>query len=199
MKKFVPVFKRIYLFIIINFLFVDCSVLSQTLISRELNGFRGNDWGSSLAEVKSNETKNFLQSFQGFGIDALSYKGDIAGLNARIDYSFKDGKLFEGTYIINPDNDTREIFKKLQEFLIDEYGKPNFRAGQSINSDSIWMKIDDYGKFKGPELFWKFNNGFIGLIASKYEEEVTVTVLYSNDKSIEEYGRDRLISTDDYK
>ncbi len=92
----------------------------------------------------------------------------------------------------------KHILTNLIFFLIDEYGKPNFRSGLSIDSDSIWIKINDYGKFKGPELFWKFNNGFIGLIASKFEDDITISILYSNDKSIEEYGRDRLISTDNY-
>lgn len=199
MKNFISVSKRIYLFILANILFVDCNILSQTVISGELKGFRGSVWGSSINKVRSTETESYLQSFQGFGIDALSYKGEIAGLTARIDYSFKDGKLFEGTYTINPVNEIRDDFNKLKIFLTDEYGKPNFKAGQSINSDSIWIKINDYGKYKGPELFWKFSNGFIGLIAVKFEDDITITVLYSKGNSIEEYGQDRIISTDEYK
>jgi len=199
MKKFIPVFTKIYLFVFFNILFIDSNILSQTVISGELKGFRGYNWGISLDYVKSTETESYLQSFHGFGIDALSYKGEIAGLTARIDYSFKDRKLFEGTYTINPVNEIRDDFNKLKFFLTDEYGKPNFRAGQSINSDSIWIKINDYGKYKGPELFWKFSNGFIGLIAVKFEDDITITVLYSKGNSIEEYGQDRIISTDEYK
>jgi hypothetical protein len=199
MKNFLSVFERLNLFILLNILFVDCNIFSQTIISRELKGFRGSDWGSSINKVKEAEKEDYLQSFHGFGIDALSYSGGIAGLNARIDYSFKDNKLFEGTYTINPEDDIKFGFNKLERYLIGEYGKPNFRAGKSINSDSIWINVNDYGKFSGPELFWKFDNGFVGLIASKFENDITITVLYSNDKSIEEYGSDRLISTGDYR
>ena len=177
----------------------DFYTYSQTGILKDLTGFRGIDWGSSLEKVKTTEKESYLQSFHGFGIDALSYSGSIAGLTARIDYSFKNGKLFEGTYIIYPEDEIRDDFKKLENHLIAEYGKPNFRAGESIHSDSIWEKVTPYGKYKGPELFWKFNNGFIGLIASKFENDVTITVLYSNYKSIKDFENDRIISTDNLK
>ena len=199
MKIFICTAKRIYLLVLLNILFIDCTIFSQTVISRELTGFRGSSWNSGIEKVKAKERESYLQSFHGFGIDAISYKGNIAGLTARIDYSFKEGKLFEGTYVINPEGEIRGDFKKLEKFLTAEYGKPNFRAGEMIDSDSIWIKINDFGKFKGPELFWKFTNGFIALVASKFEDDITITVLYSNDKSIREYGSDRLISTDDYK
>ncbi|MFZ0452639.1 MAG: hypothetical protein WAM24_02750 [Ignavibacteriaceae bacterium] len=199
MKNFIPVFKRICLFVLLNILLINPDILSQTVKQGKLEGFRGYSWGISIDYIKSTETGDYMQSFHGFGIDALSYKGEIAGLVARIDYSFKDGKLFEGTYTINPEDEIKNTFKKLEKYLIEEFGKPKFKAGKSINSDSIWIKISDLGKYKGPELFWKFSNGFIGLIAAKFEEDTTITVLYSNDKSIEEYGSDRLISTDDYK
>ena len=163
-----------------------------------MSGFRGIEWGSSLDKVKSLETSTYMQSFHGFGIDALSYEGDIAGLDARIDYSFKDGELFEGTYSIYPGDLFKAEFNKLKKYLIDNYGRPNYKAGRSIDMDSVWIKVTDYGEFKGPELYWKFKNGFIALIASKFDEDITITVLYTNSKSIEEYGKDKLISTDTF-
>lgn len=199
MKNLIYAIKNLSFFVLMIIFVTDFYTYAQTVISRELTGFRGNDWESSVEKVKTTEKERYLQSFHGFGIDALSFSGNIAGLKARIDYAFKNRKLFEGTYIINSKDEIRVDFKKLENFLVDEYGNPNFRAGESIDSDSIWEKVTPYGKFKGPELFWKFNNGFIGLIASKFEDDITITVLYSNDKSIREYGSDRLISTDDYK
>jgi hypothetical protein len=198
MKNSIPVCRKICLFVLINILFINSNVLCQSVIPGDLKGFRGYNWGVSLDYVKTTETESYLQSFHGFGIDALSYKGEIAGINARIDYSFKDGKLFEGTYTINPEDEIRNDFNKIEKYLSGEFGKPNFRAGRSIYSDSIWVKVNDYGKYKGPELFWKFSNGFIGLIAAKFENDVTITVVYSKGNSIEEYGLDRIISTDDY-
>jgi hypothetical protein len=188
-------------FIVLNLFVITFSynfLFSQTEEKGELNGFRNAVWGSSFKEVKAAETEEYLQSFHGFGVDALSYKGNIAGLLARIDYSFKDGKLFEGTYSINPEQYFKIDFGKLKNYLTDKYGKPDFRAGPLVNSDSVWIKITDYGKFKGPELYWKFTNGFVGLIASKFEIEITLTILYSNNKSIENFSKDELISTDNF-
>ncbi len=163
-----------------------------------LSGFRGIEWGSSMDKIKSAEPAPYMQSFHGFGIDALSYKGNIAGLDARIDYSFKVGKLFEGTYSIYPGDSFKPEFNKLKKYLIDNYGRPNYKAGLSIDIDSVWIKVTDYGEFKGPELYWKFKNGFIGLIASKFDNDITITVLYTNSQSIEEYGKDKQISTDTF-
>ncbi len=198
MKSMLVVLKRLSFFIFLNIFLMNGFLYSQIKIYNDLPGFRGVAWGSKIDKVKATETESYMQFFHGFGIDALSYKGYIAGLTARIDYSFKDGKLFEGTYSITPDEEFKIDFNKLKSFLINKYGKPDLRAGLSIESDSLWIQVTDYGKFRGPELYWKFKNGFIGLIASKFEEDVTLTVLYSSEKSIENYGKDRLISTEDY-
>ena len=177
MKSMLFVLKCLSFFIFLNIFLSKDFLYGQTKIFSELTGFRGVPWGSKMDKVKATETESYMQLFHGFGIDALSYKGYIAGLTARIDYSFKDGKLFEGTYIINSSDDYKIDFNKLKGFLIGKYGKPDLRAGLSIESDSIWIKVTDYGKFRGPELYWKFNNGFIGLIASKFEDDITLTVL----------------------
>ena len=198
MKSLKVNLKYLLFVVCIDVLLTDTSLYSQTKIYKELTGFRDVTWGSTIDRVKEVETESYLQSFHGFGIDALSYKGYIDGLNTRIDYSFKDGKLFEGTYSINPGDDFRADFNKLKNYLTGIYDKPDFRAGLPLEQDSVWVKVTDYGKFKGPELYWKFTNGFIGLIASKFEEDITLTILYSCEKSIEDYGKDGLISTDHY-
>ena len=191
-------YKCIFLFPFFNILFTGL-LYSQTERFRELQGFRGVAWGSTMNKVKATETERYMQLFHGFGIDALSYKGNVAGLTARIDYSFKENKLIEGTYSINPGNYFKTDFNKLKNFLRDKYGNPDFRVGPFIDSDSVWIKVTDYGQFRGPELYWKFRNGFIALVASKFDEEITLTVLYTNSKSIKDYGKDRLISTEIYK
>ncbi len=117
MKSYISVFKNLSFFILISIFFADCFTYSQTASQMELLGFRGSNWGSSIDKVKATETESYLQSFHGFGIDALSYKGDIAGLTARIDYSFKDDRLFEGTYIITPDENIKTYFNKFNFFF----------------------------------------------------------------------------------
>lgn len=171
---------------------------TQTDSSNELTGFRNALWESSINEVKSIETEHYLQSLEGFGIYALSYKSRISGLTTRIDYTFKNGKLIEGSYTFHPAGDFRSNFNKLEDFLIAEYDEPDLKAGPLIESDSVWAKVSEYGRYKGPELYWQFSNGFVALVASKFEDEITLTILYTNNQSIQEYNRDREVSVEGF-
>jgi hypothetical protein len=185
-------------FLLFSVIVYECNLFCQSESFKELTGFRNSQWGSSVNEVKSVETGSYVQSFEGFGIYVLSYKNRIADLMAWIDYTFKDGKLIEGSYSFEPAGSFKNDFNKLKIFLITHYGKPDFRAGPLLESDSIWIKVSEYSNYKGPELYWQFSNGFTALIASKFEDEITITILYSSVKSIEEYNRDREVSVEDF-
>ncbi len=183
----------LFLFVLIQ----NNLIFAQTDSSRELAGFRKAKWGSTINEVKFSEKEHYLQAFSGFGIYALSYTSKLAGLKTRIDYTFKNGKLVEGSFTFNSIENIKNDFIILNNFLTGEYGKPNLMAGPSIESNTLWIQETKFGKYKGPELYWKFTNGFIALIASRFEDEITLTILYTNSKSIEEYNRDREVSTED--
>jgi len=62
------------------------SNFSQNKLSKErlLKDFRGIEWGTPKNKVKSIVKDYYLQEYSGFGIEALCYKGKIAGLEARI-------------------------------------------------------------------------------------------------------------------
>lgn len=161
--------------------------------------FRGVKWNSSLNEVKEKETAYYLQTFHGFGIEALSYKGKIAGLDARIDYDFKNKKFTEGSYRIISDENFKEDFQTLFNFLENLYGKPDLRSGPFYTSDSVWIKINDYETYVGPSIYWEFKDGFIGLISQKYKEEITLIVLYAYNTTIEEYNSNNEVELKNYK
>ena len=184
--------------LLLFFIVEERTLTCQTGSTKELSGFRNIPWGSSINEVKAKETESYLQSLKGFGIYALSYKSRIAGLKTRIDYTFKKGKLIEGSYSFQPVEYFKQDFNKLKDFLIAEYDEPDLKAGPLIESDSVWIKVTKYGRYKGPELYWLFSNGFIALVASKFEDEITLTILYTNDKSIEEYNKDREVSVESF-
>lgn len=186
------------LFLLLFFIVEERTLVCQIESSKELSGFRNIPWGSSIYEVKSLETENYLQTFMGFGVYALSYKSRIAGLKTRIDYTFKRGSLIEGSYSFHPTGYFKQDFNKLKDFLIDEHGEPDLKAGPLIESDSVWIKVNEYGRYKGPELYWLFSNGFVALVASKFEVEITLTIIYTNDKSIEEYNKDREVSVESF-
>jgi len=186
------------LFLLFFLIADEFPLFCQTETLKELDGFRNSAWGCTADEIKAVETELYMQSFTGFGIYALSYTGSIAGLRARIDYTFKNEKLVEGSYTVEPEGNFENDFNKLSDVLISEYGKPSFKAGPSVDSVPVWIKANEYGSFKGPELYWQFSNGFIALVASKFEEKITLTVLFSNNKSIEDYNKDREISVEKF-
>ena len=174
--------------IIVVFLLQVSFLFAQSNSKDSLNSFRNFNWNSRPEEIREKEDASFLQSFSGFGVYALSFRGNIAGLSARIDYTFKDSMLVEGSYQVRSDNSFKENFKKVREHLTAQHGKPNYWAIKLYTSAQPWVKETDLNSFRGPELYWEFDNGFIALQPSKYNEEVTITILYVYNQKIGDYG-----------
>lgn len=194
------IIRKVILSFIISASFVT-NLIAFTLPDsiRTLPEFRRIKWNTSLNEVKEKETAYYLQTFHGFGIEALSYKGKIAGLDARIDYDFKNKKFTEGSYRVISDDNFKEDYSTLFNFLVNLYGKPDRRSGFLYTSDSVWIKTNDYGIYAGPSLYWEFKDGFIGLISQKYKEEITLIVLYAYNVTIEEYNSINAVELKDYE
>ena len=191
---------KVILFFIISISFVtDTSAFIPSDSIKILPEFRNVKWNSSLKDVREKETAHYLQTFYGFGIEALSYKGKIAGLDARIDYDFKDKKLSEGSYRIISEDNFKEDFQTLLIFLENQYGKPGFRAGPLYTFDSVWIKTNDHDLYAGPSIYWVFKNGFIGLISQKYKEEITLTILYVYNSAIDEYNLQNAVELKNFK
>lgn len=150
--------------------------------------FRGIKWNSSIEDVRQQETSNYLQKFKGFGIEAISFTSEIDGLDVRIDYTFKHNKLVEGSYTIKSGKNYKDDFISLLKFVIRKYGNPKYRAGPLYNSGDFWVRENNYGMFRGPSLYWKFQNGFIALLSEKQDENITITILFVDGKTIEEYA-----------
>ena len=191
--------KTILYFIIFVFGASGLSAFVPPDSSATVPQFRNVKWDSSIDAVKEKETAHYLQKFSGFGIESLSFQGDIAGFDARIDYTFKNKKFTEGSYTINSSNNFREDFHTLLSFLEKTYGNPDLRAGPYYNSDSIWIKINDYGIYKGPSFYWEFKNGFIALITKKIKEEIEFTILFVSDITIDEYNSKNLVEMKDFE
>ena len=190
--------------VILYFITSVCSVTdlpALTLLDSTLTlpEFRNVKWGSSLNDVEEKETAHYLQTFSGFGIEALSYKGNIAGLDARIDYTFKNKKFTEGSYTVIPKDTFREDFLTLLSFLENRYDRPGYSSGPLYTSDSVWIKINDLGLCIGPSFYWVFNNGFISLISQKFKEDITLTILFVSDLTIDEYNSKNLVELKNFK
>jgi len=167
--------------------------ISQINSSEYLTEFRGIKWGSTIEDVRSSETSQYLQKFKGFGIEAISFSSEIAGLDVRIDYTFRFRKLVEGSYTVKSDKNYREDFMLLLKFVTDRYGNPNYRSGPIYSTGDFWLKENNYGMFKGPSLYWKFENGFIALLSEKLDDNITISILYVNGKTIKEYATGNIV------
>jgi len=190
--------------VILYFIISVCSVADlPALIFLDsipaLPEFRNVKWGSSLRDVEEKETAHYLQTFSGFGIEALSYEGNIAGLDARIDYTFKNKKFTEGSYTVISKDTFRENFLTLLSFLENRYGRPGYSSGPFYTSDSVCIKINDFGMCMGPSIYWVFKNGFIGLISEKFKEEITLTILFASALTVDEYNSKNLVELKNYK
>ena len=191
--------RNILFFIISIRFFSDLSALSLPDSIPALPEFRNVKWGCSLRDVEEKETAHYLQKFSGFGIEALSYQGKIAGLNARIDYTFKNKKFTEGSYTVISNDSFRNDFLTLLSFLKIQYGEPGYSSDPIYRSDSVWIKINDFGMFMGPSFYWVFEDGFIGLISEKFKEETTLTILFAFNLTIDEYNSKNLVELKNYK
>lgn len=180
---------RMILTIIFSCIFIDAIAKNLPDSTLRLPEFRNIPWDSSMKEVREKEDAYYLQNFSGFGITALSFKDKLAGIETRIDYTFKNDQFTEGAYIIKPGDLFKNNFVHLLEFLTQKYGNPEYRSGPLYTSDTVWVKENDYGRFRGPSFYWVFNGGFIALISKKFEDEITVIVLFSHGSSIEEYTK----------
>lgn len=153
----------------------------------KLLGFRNFLWGTAPIEIKSQETSQLLQSSTEYGIYYLTYEGKIENLNVIIDYVFKENKLKAGSYTLSPADSFKSDFMRLERFIAAQYGNPNSQAFADINSDSLWIKQNEYGLFTGPQLHWKFDDGYIILHSSKAGQKITITVLFLNYTKFRDY------------
>ncbi len=176
------------------------SIYPQTnkINANRLDGFRGIPWGVSKDSVRNKESAEYLQSFKGFGIESFSYKGSIAGLDCRIDYTFRNDRLAEGMYSFETPKSVKPDFLLLYEYLAKSYGKPQYMAGPSINDAEIWIKKNNYGKFQGPELYWSFKNGFAALQASRFKDDIGINIIFIAGKTIEEYGSENIVPAENF-
>lgn len=176
---------KIYIFIIIIF---TNSYSQQYGKFEKLPEFRNFIWGESIENVRSIELLKYMQESMGFGEEVLSYYGKITGIDARVDYVFKSGKLVEGIYEITVENFDDE-FEKVKTHFINKYDYPIYWANAHPNTNINWTDSDKNGFCRGPEIYWDYVDGFLAIITEKYNEEITITILFAHEKTIKDYGK----------
>ena len=149
--------------------------------------FRGMEWGESINSVKSKEILQYMQTTRGFGEEIISYKGETAGIDARIDYIFRDNKLVEGLYEIAVDSFEVD-FEIVKNYYFKQLDYPNYWASSHPNTEINWIGNEN-GLCRGPEMYWEYFNGFIAVIAEKFRDEITISRIFVHDKTILDYGK----------
>jgi hypothetical protein len=165
-------------------------------------GFRGIKWGVSAVQVKQMEQALYMQESKGLGFSVLSFRGDIAGLPARIDYTFRNDSLAEASYSIQKVDSFSQKISAVRNFFSDLYGRADYANINAFDSDSLWTIENPGILYNGPQYFWEFANGFICQYSSKFipssgREEITITILYVPYTKISDYSESRLIPLDD--
>ena len=149
--------------------------------------FRECEWGEKFVDVRANEVETYLQTTYGFGQKILSYTTKIAGYKARVDYVFKDERLVEGIYEIKVDS-FEVAFDEIRQFYIEKLDYPVYWSGSHPLTKTNW-KGNENGLCRGPEIYWEYFDGFIAIVAEKYKQEITISILYVYDKTIVDYGK----------
>lgn len=173
----------------IMLLMLGINLYSQ--ISTELDSiprFRGINWGSSIETVKALELASYQQSYIGFGVYILTYHGQILDQHTKIDYVFEDNILVEAFYTIDVES-FPENFQSVKELYFNKLGIPNYWASSHPDTSIDWALKGDEQFCRGPEIYWEFCNGFIGLISEKFKDDISISILYCHGKTIAEYGK----------
>ena len=166
---------------------------------RKLTGFRDFNWGSSIEYVRNNEDAFFSQSFEGFGRYVLTFNDNYFDRRISVNYTFVNDSLKHGSYFFETGLD--EFVKEYEDIrfrLKQLYGSPRFSAGPDISADSLWIPITIYNTFRGPQLYWNFDDGFIGLISERDEDDAAITIIFVGNKSIEEYLNERTVDVEEF-
>ncbi|OGU60743.1 MAG: hypothetical protein A2V66_08860 [Ignavibacteria bacterium RBG_13_36_8] len=183
-------------FFIFNPSNINCQLKTTDIA---LTGFRNFMWGSNIELVRTNEIVRYSQSFSGFGKFVLTFHGTFLDRQVDIDFTFVNDSLTQGAYVFESEEDNYKLdFNEIKRYLTSEYGRPGSRAGNDIDSDSVWIKISIYEMYSGPQYFWHFKNGFVVLHSAKDEDEITITVLFIGNKSIDEYLEESTIPFENY-
>jgi len=175
--------------IICIFMQIGSIAFSQTFSRLDsIPKFRGMEWGETIKDIKSKELAKYGQTFIGYGESIISYFGEIASHETIIDYVFNDNILTEASYNLDVEDFT-PTFESIKNHYINKLGEPNYWASLHPKFVGNWKGDEENGLCRGPEIYWEYCNGFIGIIAEKYKEDITLTVLYVHNKTILDYGK----------
>lgn len=150
--------------------------------------FRSIDWGESVESVRNLELSEYDQAYIGFGVYILTFHDKHLGYESKIDYVFEEDELVEAFYTIEAET-FEETYNIIKENYINKFGRPNYwsSAHPDASIKRVFESEEEY--CRGPEIYWEFCNGFLGIISERYKQSITITILFVHNKTIDEYGK----------
>lgn len=176
-------------FLLINFL------ITSSILNVYSQDFRTSKWGDSKAQVLVSEKTKPSEITD----DGVHYTNkSLLSRPCDYSYSFKDGKLYAGLYILNSiyinSNNYISEYEKLKESIITKYGKP-YTDELEWNNDRYKNNPDHYGlavssgylKYKST---WKTDRTIIVLMLTGENFKLYNTISYFDINYINEYKPD---------
>jgi hypothetical protein len=157
---------------------IEEKLVPPKIISK--SGFRGALWGASKEQVKKTETSEFSgeQKIGGGlkGLDVLTYKSDVSGLEAGIVYYFANNLLTRARYIFMADHSNANMYiddyKRLKTELTNKYGAPG-------RDDTIWS--NNLYKNDPSEYGMALKVGHLTYVAEWYPPESSIQMILRGD------------------
>jgi len=135
-------------------------------------GFCSSNWGSSIVEVKGNESAEPLSETD----ELLAYEKSISGVNAMIGFLFTQKKLTTGRFLFTEEhsnkNDYINDYNTIKELLIKKYGEPK-------DENTYWK--DDLYRDKYSDWGFAISLGHLVYYSSWSTDSSDITIMLSGE------------------
>ncbi len=158
--------------------------VAQTQGKRENCTFRDVVWGDSIEDVKKYEKATFIGEQE----SNLVYEGQLMGYDCSITYSFEQGKLYNGGYLITDIYSSAgqyiSAYESIKEEINQKYGTPIEDEIIELEDESL---IDMAGAPRALEYGYttyrarwktKDTNIMLGMMAENYD--ITIVLSYTD-------------------
>ncbi|WP_188932697.1 hypothetical protein [Puia dinghuensis] len=149
--------------------------------------FRGFSWGTSLAQVQSQEKAQLVVKIKD---DELQYADLLAGSDCYVIYIFNDNdKLISGNYVFTKKYSNPELYlqdyNKFKDLLTQKYGKPvsddtHFHSNApSVEKHSYGQAISD--GYLTMDAIWNVNGSLIKIALISTDRSPSLQIHYTSD------------------